>query len=182
MSGCTRSGLEADELRAYLRDPGNGVFHELERGPYRITLQYVPPDLLAERELRSVQDPARRDSLIAQYARSSHFVLEIAKNGQDLANAWLIERGRGLEGPELFSHGLKDHLTIDACGVVLPAQQCTYIRMYEIARKSTFLVSFFALPADCEEVTFAMGSALSDLGPVSFEQSINALRKVPKLL
>ena len=179
--GCARKPLSTDDLRSFLRDPENGVYHQQDRGAYHLSIQYVPVDLLAERELRGVVHAPARDSIMAQYSGQLHFLLEIAKNGQDLANAWIIERGRGAEGPDLFSYGLKDHLLLDACGQQYPALQCAYMRFFEIARASSFLLSFHEPEENCGSISIKLGGVLADLGPVSFQQSINALRNVPEL-
>jgi len=179
--GCGQQPLGPDDLRKALRDPRNGVFHELDRGNYHVSLQYVPIELLAAREAQHFLDERSRDSVIAQYGSGIHFLLEISRSGQDLTNAWIMEHGRGPEGPYLFSFGMKDNLSMEACGSELPALQCTYIRMFELARSSKFHLVFPSPSYDCTNVVVKLSAVLPELGPVSFQQSINAIRKMPPL-
>jgi len=184
MLGCERKKLSYNELEAYVADPTNGFLQQVEKGSYRISVQYLPSELIAYRDAKNASNTAFSetyvDSIQQLYADNEYFKMSISAKGISLEET-------GIDPIALQKYfnqfALGDCQAVTVNSEVLKPVAVVYSPLLRDPA-STIVLLVFKYPSTLTSpiVKLAFRDSLLGFGDMSFDFNHNDLQNRPVLL
>jgi len=180
----SRSFETTSELRAYVRDSGNGYHLTKTVNDISYALTYKPTDILVKQELGNTYTNDDIVRLRRKYGDYLYFNLSLSANGQELLNKKAGNRNNfgALVNDLAFGMEEKVHL-ISQKRDTIPLMDYVYPRMYGSSQTTDILLVY---PRDekllgGDYLLLSVGDLGFGTGEVGFKIKTNALVKEPGL-
>ncbi len=140
---CGPAEVSRAELITYISDPANGLSLSREYRGLLITLQYLPNDLIIDKQLTSGSE-AEVDSLHQELKDVVYFSISLSRNAREIESSYTRNPEKYSAVMAYLSEGILKDMYVIVNSRKVNASQLAYIPGYGLTKATTILVAFRA--------------------------------------
>lgn len=174
---CGPSTASEAEIKAFLKDEGNGLIKKVEDSGFDIEVLYRPTDFIVKQQMKK-GTLNEIDSLRKAYGNYHYFLLTISKEGKDLETNFAYDLGNFANKISFLASNFSSKLYLQTANKDYTLNDYVYTRSYGIGQSQFLLV--FENPTEAEFDLTIEGYELG-FGKVQFAFHQNDIKKIPNL-
>lgn len=174
----------SEELYAYLAEENNGYKYSKEINGVTYILQYRPTDLLVKQEIGDSITIDKVNQLRGKYEKNLYFNLSMSKNGQELLNSAVGDRGRFGQMVNDLAFYMNEKVNVyTPTKDTLDMLDFVYPRMYGMSNATTIMLVYPREEKYLKEeyLNFTIEDLGFYTGEVRFKVKTKPLKNEPKL-